>query len=52
MEEDGVANIFEYVQQQWALLDHYRPAKIESDFNGVAQGCPTSPILANLIMDL
>jgi hypothetical protein len=52
MFEDGFDNMFEYIQAQWAVQDHYRPAKIEQDFNGVAQGAPTSPILANVIMDI
>jgi hypothetical protein len=41
----------EFVQMQWALLDSYKPHKVPGDFNGVAQGMPTSPILANLIMN-
>jgi hypothetical protein len=52
MDEDGVEDIQTYVQVQWALLDSFRPAKIPSQFEGVAQGANTSPILANLIMDL
>lgn len=52
MAEDGCGSVEEFIQLQWALLDSYRPAKIPTDFNGVAQGAPTSPILANLIMDL
>lgn len=50
--EDGASDIQEYLQLQWALLDSYRPAKIPTQFNGMAQGSPTSPILANTIMDL
>jgi len=51
MREDGAQDIQEYLQLQWALLDEHRPAKIPTDFNGVAQGAPTSPILANTIMN-
>jgi hypothetical protein len=29
-----------------------KSAKISTDFNGVAQGAPTSPVLANIIMDI
>lgn len=57
MKEDECETIEEYLQLQWALLDGFnmsigKSAKIETDFNGVAQGCPTSPILSNLIQDI
>jgi hypothetical protein len=52
MLEDGCESLFEYVQLQWALFDSFRPAKTTTDFNGVAQGSPVSPILANVIMQL
>jgi hypothetical protein len=52
MAEDGCESVQEFFQLQWALFDSFKPAKIPTDFNGVAQGMPTSPILANLIMDL
>lgn len=57
MQEDGCSTIQEYLQLQWALIDSANMSigkshKIETDFNGVAQGSPTSPILANVIQNL
>jgi len=52
MEEDESESIQEYLQLQWALFDSFKPAKIPTQFEGVAQGSPTSPILANLIMNI
>jgi hypothetical protein len=57
MKEDGCETIQEYLQLQWALIDSANMSigkshKIPTDFNGVAQGAPTSPILANVIQNL
>jgi hypothetical protein len=38
MEELGCDNIFEYVQFQWAIEDHYKPALVPNQFAGIAQG--------------
>lgn len=48
MKEDETSSILEYVNKQWALLDSYKPAKVPNQFDGVAQGSPTSPILSML----
>lgn len=50
MREDGIDNIFEYVQMQWALFDQYSPAKVPNQFEGVPQGAPTSPLLSILAL--
>lgn len=52
MMEDDCGSIQEFLQLQWAMFDSFKPAKIASQFEGVAQGANTSPILANLIMDI
>jgi len=52
MREDGIESYYELIQMQWALFDSFKPHKTTTDFNGVAQGMPTSPILANLIMNI
>ncbi len=44
-------SIQEYIQMKWALENSIKPAKAPEVYNGVAQGAPTSPILANLLMD-
>jgi len=45
-EVSGSNNIFELVQEQWALFDMYKPHKVPNQFEGVPQGLPTSPLLS------
>jgi len=45
-EVTGSTNVFEIVQEQWALFDMYQPSKVVGQFDGVPQGSPTSPLLA------
>lgn len=48
--EAEVESLEEYIQVQWALLDEYKPTWVGKQFNGVAQGAPTSPLLAILTL--
>jgi hypothetical protein len=43
-------NIFETIQEQWALFDTYSPSKVPNQFEGLAQGSPISPLLSILIL--
>jgi len=49
-ESTGSTNVFEIVQEQWALLDMYRPAKVNNQFDGIPQGLATSPSLSILTL--
>jgi len=49
-ETTGSNNVFEIVQEQWALLDMYRPAKVNNQFDGIPQGLATSPSLSILTL--
>jgi hypothetical protein len=50
MKEDGCESPEEWVQLQWALLDSYKPAKVEGHSEAVPQGAAISPTLSNLGM--
>jgi len=49
-EVTGKRNIFEIVQEQWAIFDHYSPSKVVGMMEGVPQGLPTSPITSILTL--
>jgi len=50
MKEDGCESPEEWVQLQWALLDSFKPAKVEGHSEAVPQGAAISPTLSNLGM--
>jgi len=46
----GSTNVFEIVQEQWAIMDSIKSSKVPNQFEGVPQGSPTSPILSILLL--
>lgn len=50
MLEDGCSTPEEWVQLQWALLDSFKPAKVEGHLEGTPQGASISPILSMTLL--